>query len=184
MFSLAGCTSFFNTDPNFIDDCILLTQMMMADTREFENGVLVSETPAYLAVSFQVYQWSLGYNVLITDPTQRRNMLRAIQTNKTELQPHRAALETLGRQFAQLTHFGGHDFRAQYRREHNLILTEAATAAEESAYQRAVEQARQAFSAEEQRAFRCYTGQHPNRYLQEIGLKQLRLTTITPLYLD
>lgn len=182
MFSLAGNTAFFNQDPDFIDDCILLTQMMMADTRELTDGFLVSETPAYLAVSFQVYQWSLGYNVLITDPVQRRNMLRAIQTNRTELQPHREALENLSRLHAELTHFGGHDFRLSYRKSHNLA--EPGSVQEDTAYQSAVEEARQAFVAVESLIFRQYTGQHPNRYLQDIGLKHIRLTTISPLYLS
>lgn len=182
MFALAGTPSFFNQDPSFIDDCILLTQMMMADTREFTDGFLVSDTPAYLAVSFQVYQWSLGYNVLITDPTQRRNMLRAIQTNRTELQPHRALREQLGRECAQLTHFGGHDWRMRYRKANNM--DNVGSAREDADFQAAVDCTLQAFRDAEAMIFRDYNGQHPNRYLSDIGLKQIRLTTITPLYLE
>lgn len=116
MISLSTLTSEFKTDRTYINDAILLMQYVVADVREATNGIIVSDTPNGLKVSYQAYKWAIGFNVLITCEEQVAKMRKAITKNINTLQPMIAHYENALHAINKWTFFGSEKIKKEYER--------------------------------------------------------------------
>ena len=151
---LATMTTGFHQEDQMVDDAIIMINNMMADIREGQGGLAYQEKDGKLWVSFTPFEWSLTVNVLVTDASRIAQMKAAIVQNETVLQPRLPAYQVVSDNLAKALHYGG-----------------VASTAD-----------RDAFDTMKGRIFLGPSHLHPNEYLQALGVKRVRLESVTPLY--
>lgn len=186
MISLSNYKNAFTNDADTINDAIIIMRNMAADVNEPSNGIIAqrSSDESALAVSYQVYRWSLGFNVIISDPIQIQEMTSAIEANIGILQPAIEAMRTSESKIASMTHFGCERIRKSY----SAHLSEGAIHADEISESEYIKSVLAPMQKEFDNAQgKVYVGSHnlhPNQYLQSLGVKKLRLTALEKQYLD
>jgi hypothetical protein len=70
-----------------VEDCIILMRNIVAGDHD-NTGISTNLVGNGLMVSYMAYQWSLGFQVLITDADQISRMQEAVNFNLTELRSH------------------------------------------------------------------------------------------------
>jgi hypothetical protein len=198
-----GIFSDLTTDRVLIEDGIILLRNCAVDSVGcLDNGIKVFETSRGLVVSASIYQWALSVNLLITDKGQVERMLEAIEININNLQSNIGDLRIARDAYNKEACFGFERPIATYKR---LILgaveranggvvqadweIEKCVAVEEEKYtfqnhcERFVEPLLDKYHEISNKVWLGSHSVHPNLYLQNLGLKKLRFTAITPLYL-
>lgn len=182
MIALSSLASVFNTDRTFIDDAILLMQNVVADIREATNGMIVSDAGNALQVSYQAYKWAIGFNVLITCEEQIERMRAAIKFNVETLQPNIEEYEQALNDLNKLTFFGSEKIKRSYHKKMESGAIPESTTFEDFESETKAPLLKIYSQAKD----KIYLGEyslHPNEYLQSLGLKQIRFSSISPLFL-
>lgn len=170
----------FSTDSIIIEDAITLISNMAAHG---PSGLEVVEDEAagVLYVSFSVFQWSLHVHVAIKrDSEQAARMRTAIRHNIDVLIP---AIDEFNRADLALSEALFYDSDA-IKSAYNKALASGQAPANgfEDFKAQALEPLQNWFNKARAAVYHGDISQHPNKYLQSIGVKQLRLEAVSPLY--
>jgi NhaP-type Na+/H+ and K+/H+ antiporter len=167
------------TQNEIIDDAITLVANMVAN----ESGGLVhkyDKNTGALRVSFTVFQWSLSVAVTITDKQQIARMEKAINHNVNVLQ---LALSDYHLASKALTAALFHGCDA-IKRTYKTFLGNAngSYVAYEEFKEQYLTPLQNDYELKQSRIFQGECKLHPNRYLQSLGVKHLRLDAVSPSY--
>lgn len=183
MILLSCLPSAFISDAGFIEDCIALVENIVADIREVPNGILISRDEVGISVSYQAYKYALGFNTRITNKDQIARMESAIDYNIKSLQPLIANYEAICTEMNKNTHWDGENVRKEFLQKVESGALSPMHSFDEY-FESVMAPLQQAYDSARNQIYKGACHEHPNKYLQSLGLKFIRFEQISPLYRD
>ena len=174
----------FKSDSVIIEDAITLISNMAAHGTD---GLEVFDDlkSQRLYVSFSVYQWSLQVHVAMPrNGEQAERMRQAIRHNTDTLIPAIAEFEQADAALSEVLFYDGDVIKKAYNAAYQQALASGSASGMnlETFKAQALEPLEKWFNSARAKIYHGDIHQHPNKYLQSIGVKQLRLEAVSPLY--
>lgn len=172
------------SDPIIINDAIIILSNIAADG---QSGLVhrYSHADGSLVVSFNAFQYALGFTIKTSNKEFIARLKEAIKYNVDVLQPaisdYRNASKALD--VAQFNDFAAikRAFRAHKGLDVYAYLPQGEFEQFKNDYLALLWSD---YHCAKARVFQGDSEQHPNKYLQSLGLMQLRLEYVSPSYLS